>query len=73
MDEQREQMLPATAVMIMIGVKSPTTLRALIRDQDFPQPYEIVRGKRHWAHSEVQFWLKQRMAQQRGERRSAIS
>jgi predicted DNA-binding transcriptional regulator AlpA len=61
-----ERMLPAPEVMQTVGIRSHTTLREMIRRDGFPKPYEITRGKRHWALSEVQSWLHRRMAEQRG-------
>lgn len=61
-----ERMLPAHEVMETVGVRSDTTLREMIKRDGFPKPYEITRGKRHWAMSEIQMWLHKRMAEQRG-------
>jgi len=67
MQSEIDQMLTARDVMNIIGVRSQTTLRDLIRRSGFPKPYEITKGKRHFSKSEVQAWLKQRMADQRQE------
>ena len=61
MPPEIEKMLSARDVMDIIGVRSQTTLRDLIRRSGFPKPYEITRGKRHWAMSEVQAWLRKKM------------
>jgi len=46
---------------------SHTTLREMIRRDNFPYAYEITRGKRHFAMSEVQAWLHKKMeSQQKG-------
>ncbi len=60
-----EKMLSAATVMQILDVKSATTLREMIRRDGFPEPYELIRGKRHWSSTEVQEWLRQRMAAQR--------
>lgn len=62
-----DRMLTAREVMRTVGIRSHTTLRKMIRRDGFPQPYEITRGKRHWAMSEIQSWLQNRMAEQRPE------
>ncbi|MEP0745002.1 MAG: AlpA family phage regulatory protein [Anderseniella sp.] len=67
MHHPNEKMLPAQEVLQTVGIRSLTTLREMIRRDDFPKPYEITRGKRHWAMSEIQAWLQQRMADQRRE------
>jgi predicted DNA-binding transcriptional regulator AlpA len=61
-----EKMASANEVMATLDIKSKTTLRAMIERDAFPKPYEITKGKRHWAMSEVQSWLHRRMAAQRG-------
>ncbi len=61
-----EKMIPAPEVMQVVGIRSHTTLRQMIKRDGFPEPYEITKGKRHWAQSEVQGWLHKRMAAQRG-------
>lgn len=65
MHQHTERMLPASEVLTIVGVRSHTTLREMIRRDDFPKPYEITKGKRHWSLTEVQAWLQQRMTEQR--------
>ena len=60
-----DKMLPAQEVLQTLGIRSHTTLRELVRRDGFPAPYHLIRGKRHWAESEVQAWLHRRMAEQR--------
>jgi predicted DNA-binding transcriptional regulator AlpA len=67
MHHPTERMIPASEVLSIVGIKSHTTLREMIRRDGFPKPYEITKGKRHWAMSEVQAWLQQRMNDQRLE------
>jgi predicted DNA-binding transcriptional regulator AlpA len=67
MTTQAEKMLPTPETMQVIGVKSRNTLKRLIDEEGFPQPYELMRGRKSWAMSEVQNWLHQRMSEQRGE------
>jgi predicted DNA-binding transcriptional regulator AlpA len=59
------KMWSAATVMQNLDIKSATTLREMIRRDGFPEPYELIRGKRHWSSTEVQEWLRQRMAAQR--------
>ena len=66
MTTQAEKMLPTPETMQVIGVKSRNTLKRLIDEEGFPQPYELMRGRKSWAMSEVQNWLHERMSEQRG-------
>lgn len=61
-----ERMLPTPEVLKALGIKSDDTLRKMVRTDDFPKPYEVIKGKHHYAHSEVMAWLQRRMAAQRG-------
>lgn len=64
MNRLNERMLTAHEVMQIIGIRSHTTLREMIRRDGFPNAYEITRGKRHFAMSEVQAWLHKKMESQ---------
>jgi predicted DNA-binding transcriptional regulator AlpA len=67
MTTQAEKMLPTPETMQVIGVKSRNTLKRLIDEEGFPRPYELMQGgRKSFALSEVQAWLHQRMAAQRG-------
>ncbi len=65
MKDLSERMLTVRDVLQTVGVRSRTTLRKMIRRDGFPPPYEITAGKRCWSSSEVQEWLRRRMAAQR--------
>lgn len=67
MSKEPEQMLPTPETMRVVGVKSPNTLKRLIREEGFPEAYELMRGRKSWAASEVQSWLQQKMSSQRQE------
>ena len=58
--------MPTPEAMEMVGVKSVNTLKRLIIEEGFPKPYELMRGRKSFAVSEVQSWLHRRMAEQRG-------
>lgn len=66
MTDLDEKMITAPAVLKTLDIKSRTTLRTMIERDGFPAPYQLIAGKRHWAVSEVQAWLRRRMAEQRG-------
>jgi predicted DNA-binding transcriptional regulator AlpA len=65
-----ERMLTVREVLAMIGIRSRTTLRQMMRRDGFPRPIEIIRGKRCWVHSQVQTWLQSRINAQQNEERS---
>jgi predicted DNA-binding transcriptional regulator AlpA len=55
-----EVILPRPKVLLMCGLKSPTTLYALINRGEFPSPYVLSPGRRGWKLSEVQRWIADR-------------
>jgi len=61
-----DKMLPRSQVLLTLGVKSPSTLYELIRRAGFPPAYAISPGRKCWSSSEVQAWLRRKMADQRG-------
>ena len=65
---QAEKMIQTPETLQVAGIKSPNTLKRLIDEEGFPQPYEIMRGRKSWAMSEVQNWLHKRMQEQRAHR-----
>lgn len=63
LSEPVERFLQRQDVLAMIGVRSPTTLYALIRNDGFPAPYAVTEARRVWSLREVQRWIDQKKRQ----------
>jgi predicted DNA-binding transcriptional regulator AlpA len=56
-DPACDRLLTTREVLAMIGVKSPTTLRRLVRERGFPAPVQVMEGRNSYRLSEVQQWI----------------
>ncbi len=61
-----ERMLSSNETLELVGIRSVNTLKRLIRDEGFPEPYRLMKGRNSFSDCEVRSWLHQRMADQRG-------
>jgi len=57
-----EQLLRRKAVMEKTGLK-PSNLFTLIKQGDFPKPIKLSKATSAWVNSEVEAWIKRRIAQ----------
>jgi predicted DNA-binding transcriptional regulator AlpA len=60
-----DRFVPREEVLHLTGIRSPSTIYALIKDGDFPAPYEITRGRKGWSFTELQDWIASRKKEAR--------
>jgi predicted DNA-binding transcriptional regulator AlpA len=64
-----EALISARLVRQLIGGVSSATLYRMLAAKNFPKPISVTPGRKAWALSTVQAWIRHRVAQdQRAER-----